>query len=128
MLTRWKTKGHIKDFNYKALYYNDGLLPRSTCGYFVGLVGCRRFKPGYPLKIIVSSMGNPLYLPLATFLHNKLFKTIPKVDSYIKNSFELVEKLRMLHTTGAHELVLLDVTSFFTHVPMNIAVDCVNEQ
>ena len=56
------------------------------------------------------------------------FKTIPKADSYIKNSFELVEKLRSLHFTGAHELISLDVTSLFTNVPIDIAVNCVNEQ
>ena len=28
MLTRWRTKGYIKDSNYKALYCSDGLLPR----------------------------------------------------------------------------------------------------
>jgi len=69
-------------------------------------------------------VGNPLY-SLATFLYNRLFKTIPKADSYIKNSFNLVDKLRMLHTTGAHDLISLDMTSLFTNVPMDIGV---NEQ
>ena len=84
MLTRWKTKGHIKDSDYKALYCSDGSLPRA---YELPKI----HKPGCPLRIIVSSVGSPLY-SLATFLHNRLFKTIPKADSYIKNSFELVKK------------------------------------
>ena len=65
---------------------------------------------------------------LAIYLHNRLFKTIPKADSYIKNSFELVEKLKKLHITSEHKLISLDVTSLFMNVPMDIAVDCVNEQ
>jgi len=82
-----------------------------------------------PFRIIVSSVGSPLY-SLATFLHNKLFKTIPKTDSNVRNSFKLVEKLRSVHFTGAHELISLDVTSLFTNdgfVPTNVAIDCVNE-
>ncbi|XP_018338460.1 PREDICTED: uncharacterized protein LOC108746286 [Trachymyrmex septentrionalis] len=77
-------------------------------------------------EIIVSSVGSPLH-PLATFLHKKLFKAIPRADSYIKNSFELVERLRDVHFTGTHELTSLDVTSLFTNVPTEVAIDCVNE-
>ncbi|KYQ53742.1 hypothetical protein ALC60_07325 [Trachymyrmex zeteki] len=64
----------------------DGLLPR-----VYGLP--KIHKPDCPLRIIVSSIDSPLYA-LATFLHNILFKTIPKADSYIKNSFQFVEKLK----------------------------------
>ena len=67
------------------------------------------------------------YYSLATFLHKKLFKTIPRADSYVKNSFELVERLRDVHFTGAHELTSLDVTSLFTNVPTDVAIECVNE-
>ena len=105
---------------HKMLYCSDGLLPR-----VYGLP--KIHKPGCPLRIIVSSIGNPLY-SLATYLHNMLFKTIPKADSYIKNSFQLVEKLKRLYITGEYKLISLDVTSLFTNVPIEIAVDCVNEQ
>ncbi|XP_018353715.1 PREDICTED: uncharacterized protein LOC108755288 [Trachymyrmex septentrionalis] len=74
----------------------------------------------------MSSVGSPLH-SLATFLHKKLFKTIPRADSYMKNSFELVERLRDVHFTGTHELTSLDVTSLFTNVPTDVAIDCVNE-
>ncbi|XP_018343348.1 PREDICTED: uncharacterized protein LOC108749265 [Trachymyrmex septentrionalis] len=119
MLTGWKTRGHIKDSEYKALYCSDGSLPRAY-----GLP--KIHKPDCPLRIIVSSVGSPLH-PLATFLHKKLFKAIPRADSYIKNSFELVERLRDVHFTGTHELTSLDVTSLFTNVPTEVAIDCVDE-
>ena len=109
MLTKWKTRGHIKDSEYRALYCSDGSLPRTYGLSKIHKLGC-------PFRIIMSSMGSPLY-SLAAFLQNKLFKTIPKIDSNIKNSFELVEKLRSVHFTGAHELISLDVTSLFTNVP-----------
>ena len=36
VLIRWKTKGHIKDSDYKALYCSDGSLPLEP-------IGCRKF-------------------------------------------------------------------------------------
>jgi len=57
-----------------------------------------------------------------------LFKTIPEADSYIKNSFQLVKKLKRLYITGEHKLISLNVTSLFTNLLLEIAVDCVNEQ
>ncbi|XP_018337091.1 PREDICTED: uncharacterized protein LOC108745430 [Trachymyrmex septentrionalis] len=79
MLTRWKTRGHIKDSEYRALYCSDCSLPRAY-----GLP--KIHKLGFPLRIIVSSVGSPLY-SLTTFLHNKLFKTIPRADSHVKKQF-----------------------------------------
>ena len=83
-----KVISKILNKDYKALYCNDGLLPR-----VYGLP--KIHKPGCLLKIIVPSVGSPLY-SLITFLHNRLFKIIPKANSYIKNSFDLVDKLRIL--------------------------------
>ena len=59
MLTRWKTKGHITDSEYRTLYCSDGLLPR-----VYGLP--KIHKPDCPLRIIISSIGSPLYA-LATY-------------------------------------------------------------
>ncbi|XP_018346175.1 PREDICTED: uncharacterized protein LOC108750859 [Trachymyrmex septentrionalis] len=119
MLTRWKTKKYISETKYKTLYCSDGSLPRA---YGVPKI----HKPCCPLRVIVSSLGSPLY-PLATFLHNILIKSIPKAKSHIKNSFELVEKLKRLHTTDQYKLISLDVKSLFTNVPVDIAIDCINE-
>ena len=69
MLTTWKIKDYIKDSKYKTLYCSDGLFSD------YGLP--KIHKPSCPLRIIVSSIGSPLYA-LATYLHNILFKTIPK--------------------------------------------------
>ncbi|KYN22560.1 hypothetical protein ALC57_05086 [Trachymyrmex cornetzi] len=81
-ITKWKTCGHINEAYYRKLYCSDGTLSRA---YAVSKV----HKPNCPFSIIVSSMGSLVY-SLASHLHNILFETIPKVDSYIKNSFQLV--------------------------------------
>ena len=65
------------------------------------------------------------WLHICTIYYSRLFL---KADSYIKNSFQLVEKLKRLYFTDKHKLILLDVISLFTNVPIEIAVDCVNEQ
>ena len=36
LLTEWRTKGYIKDSDYKALYCSDGLLP--SCLIFTSLI------------------------------------------------------------------------------------------
>jgi len=108
MLTRWKTKNYISETKYRTLYC-DRSLPRI---YELPKI----HKPGCRLRVIVSSIGSPLYL-LATFLHNILFKSIPKANSYIvKISFELVENLKRLHITDEYKLISLDVKSLFTNV------------
>jgi len=49
-------------------------------------------KPNHLFKIIISYVDSPMY-SLASFLHNFIIKGISKAQSYISNSFELVEKL-----------------------------------
>ena len=39
-----------------------------------------------------------------------------------------MEKLKRLHTTDQYKLISLDVKSLFTNVPVEIAIDCINEQ
>jgi len=54
LLTRWRNKKFIDIHTYRKLHTTDGLLPRAY-----GL--SKIHKQGYPLRIIVSSIGSPLY-------------------------------------------------------------------
>ncbi|KYN44950.1 hypothetical protein ALC56_00602 [Trachymyrmex septentrionalis] len=92
ILTRWKTKNYISDTKYRTV-----------------------------LRVIVSSIGNPLY-PLATYLHNILFKSIPKANSYIKNSFELVDKYRRRKIFGISD-IRLDEHSMISVSPFNALIN-----
>ena len=89
MLSRWKNKDYIPDSLYRHLNRTEGILPRAY-----GLP--KIHKPGCPLRIIISSVDSPLY-NLAKFLHNIIFKSVPRPDNSVKNSFQLVEKLRDLY-------------------------------
>ncbi|XP_018360880.1 PREDICTED: uncharacterized protein LOC108759762 [Trachymyrmex cornetzi] len=119
LLTKWKKKGYIDDLTYKKLYCSDGRLSRE---YGVPKI----HKPQVPLRIIVSSVGSPLHA-LATFLHKILFESIPRTESYLKNSFQLIDVLKNVHIDNNYSLVSLDVVSLFTNVPLDIALDCINE-
>ena len=50
-------------------------------------------KQNYPLRIIVSSINSPLY-NLSLFLHNIINDSIPEAPSFIKNSTDLINKLK----------------------------------
>jgi len=59
------------------------------------------------------------------FLHNIIIKTIPKADSHIKNSFELVKELDGL--SDEVKLMSIDIMSFFTNVPIDYAIDYIKD-
>ena len=121
MVLKWKNCEYISLANYRHLNCTDGILPRAY-----GLP--KIHKPNCPLRVIISSIGTPLH-PLATFLHKILVKSLPKANSYIKNSFDLVEKLTDNHIDGNnHRLISLDVISLFTNVPIELVVNSIEKR
>ncbi|XP_039303911.1 uncharacterized protein LOC120357488 [Solenopsis invicta] len=117
LLSIWKDKGFIEQHIYRSLLTTDGVLPRAY-----GLP--KIHKPNNPLRIIISSINSPLH-SLAYFLHNIIYNSIPEADSFVKNSFHLVNKLNGLHVESDLVLVSLDVVSLFINVPKNLAVESV---
>src|SRR5436190_23547964 len=99
---------YIPESLYRSLNCTDGILPRAY-----GLP--KIHKPNCPLRIIVFSMNSPLY-NFAKFLHNLIFKSIPRPDNTIKNSFHLVDKLKDLYIEDHFKLISLDVVSLFTNI------------
>ena len=116
-LKRWKRLDYISESTYKLLNCTEGVLPRAY-----GLL--KIHKPNCPLRIIVSCDNSPLY-NLATFLHKIIYNSIPKADSFIANSFQLVNKLRNTHIDEGLKLVSLDVVSLFTNVPVDLALESI---
>ncbi|XP_067205235.1 uncharacterized protein [Linepithema humile] len=113
-LNRWRQKGFISKSIYLSLLSSDGTLPRAY-----GLP--KVHKDNCPLRIIVSCINSPLY-KLAMFLHNVLHNSIPKPDSHIKNSFQLIDMLKDKIIDDDTDLVSLDVVSLFTNVPSELAI------
>lgn len=112
-MSRWKKFNYIDDSTYRNLNCTAGVLPRAY-----GLP--KLHKQNYPLRIIVSSKNSPLY-PLSKFLHKIIYDSIPKTQSYIYNSFDLVNKLKYIRIENDYKLISLDVTSLFTNLPLDLA-------
>ncbi|XP_029674796.1 uncharacterized protein LOC115242551 [Formica exsecta] len=105
---------------YKKLNCTDGVLPRA---YGVPKI----HKTGHPLRVIVSSTNTPLY-ELAAFLHNIINSSIPTTSSHINNNFQLVEKLKNKYIHENFKLISLNVVSLFTNVPIDLAMDSINNR
>jgi len=80
-----------------------------------------------PLRIIVSSTGSPLH-NLAVYLQRILHVSLPTPHSYVKNSYDLIDRLSDLHIPEDCGLVSFDVVSLFTNVPTDIVIDAINER
>ncbi|KYN17971.1 DNA repair and recombination protein pif1, mitochondrial [Trachymyrmex cornetzi] len=121
LLSGWKRWNYITDSRFRILYSSDGILPRV---YALPKI----HKENTPFRIIVSSIGSPLHM-LVSFLQNILVVSLPEANSYIKNSFQLIDNnLKGMHIKDNYKLISLDVISLFTNVPMDLAVDCINEK
>jgi len=118
--TRWKNKEFIDIQIYRNLHTTDGLLSRAY-----GLP--KIHKQGHPLRIIVSSIGSPLY-SLSNYLHNIIKSSIPTPLSFIKNSYHLVSKLNGITLDSQLELASLDVVSLFTNVPFELVYEGIQKR
>lgn len=80
-------------------------------------------KPGNKLRFIVSNINAPSH-NVAKFLVNEFSKLKQYDDFSIKNSFDLIEKLKTVKLNSDEILVSFDITSYFPSVPVNEALKC----
>jgi len=114
LIKTWSENDIIDDITYRGLKCTNGNLPRCY-----GLP--KIHKPGYPLRIVVSSVGSPLY-EVAKFLHGILKESIKKPMSYTKDSWSFVNNINR-KIIAPHEIfVSLDVTSLFTNIPKELVM------
>jgi len=120
LLTRWLKHNFITTSIYKKIFCSDGTLPRAY-----GLP--KIHKPGSQYRIIVSTIDSPLY-PLAVYLHKIINDNIPKPRSHIKNSLQLIEKIKNKALNDNQALISLDVVSLFTNIPIDLAIECISKK
>ena len=114
LLKKWKRLDVVTVPTYNKLNSSNPTLPRAY-----GLP--KIHKPGTPLRIIISSIGSPLH-NLAAFLHEIIHNSLPPSESYIKNSFQLANRVSNLSVPLDSTLVSLDVVSLFTNVPVDLVI------
>ncbi|XP_071628256.1 uncharacterized protein [Temnothorax longispinosus] len=112
--------GIINEQVFRHLNCTNGNLPRSY-----GLP--KIHKIGSPLRIIVSTLGSPLY-NIASRLQNILEKSVPKPESYVKDGWSFVELIRGVRVGDGDVLISLDVTSLFTNVPKDLVLKAIEER
>lgn len=119
-LKKWLKKGYISNKEYYSLRSSDSLLPKCY-----GLP--KIHKENTPFRIIVSSINTSLY-SIATFLHKIISENIPTIKSNINNSFELYSMLSGKKISTDDILISLDVVSLFTNIPIDLAIESVNNR
>jgi len=112
MIKTWFEAKVIDEWQYRRLKCTNGNLPRCY-----GLP--KIHKPRHPLRIIVSSLGNPLY-DVARFLNNLLSASLKKPRSHIKDCWSFVKAIKRLKIDPNDIMVSLDVTSLFTNIPKEL--------
>jgi len=115
MLKMWWDNKIIDDSMYKALRCTNGNLPRCY-----GLP--KVHKQGFPLRIVVSSVGSFLY-DVGKYLHEIINNSIKKPASNIKDSWSFLSRINKDQYIETNEIMVsLDVTSLFNNIPKELVM------
>jgi len=84
-------------------------------------------KENLSFRIIVSSINTALY-KIGSLLQKIISDCVPKPSSHVNNSFELYRRLSGLKLASSESVFSLDVVSLFTNIPLNLALDSINNR
>ncbi|XP_037528652.1 uncharacterized protein LOC119405898 [Rhipicephalus sanguineus] len=104
---------------HKQLYYKL-LCHNGSAPAIYGLP--KVHKTDIPLRPIVDFTRSPLYR-LSGFLHRVISPLVGKGATYIRNTYDFIEKVKNTIVDPDEVLVSFDVVSLFTSVPLDMAVD-----
>lgn len=82
-------------------------------------------KEGAPHRPIVNIIRGPTYL-LAKYLAQKLKPLVGLTESFVKDSSSFVNELKGIMIDLDDILVIFDVVSLYTNIPINEAIDVIN--
>jgi len=116
----WLQNNIIDELTYKKLKCTNGNLPRCY-----GLP--KIHKPGYPLRIIVSSLGSPLY-EVARFLNSVLGVSVKRPASHVKDCWTFAKKIKGMTIELDTILLSLDVASLFTNLPKELIMQAIENR
>ena len=83
-------------------------------------------KEGVPMRPIVNTIGSPTY-ELAKYVGKILAPLAGKTDSYIKDSSDFVNLIKEERVEPKDMLIIFNVVSVFTKIPLNDAIQVINE-
>ncbi|XP_077522970.1 uncharacterized protein LOC144133699 [Amblyomma americanum] len=105
--------------HHKSLYFRL-LCHNGSAPALYGLPNIH--KEGVPMRPIVDFTRSPLY-ELSGYLHRVFAPLAGKGSTFIRNSYEFIEKVRDIFVDDDDLMVSFDVKSLFTSVPVGLAVD-----
>ncbi|XP_062541137.1 uncharacterized protein LOC134209171 [Armigeres subalbatus] len=120
ILDGWKENKYIESKIHRRLNVSNCNLPR-----IYGLP--KIHKEGRPLRPVVSTIGSTTYR-LAQYLSNILGKVVGKTDSHVINSFTFATEVSGTQIDEDEVMFSLDVTSLYTNVPVDYAIECINQR
>jgi hypothetical protein len=84
-------------------------------------------KPTLTIRPIISNIAHPTE-NLSKHLHKIIHNTAIKAQTYIKNSYTLVEQLKNIHTTQHTYIITADIESLYTNIPHTDGEKIVTQQ
>lgn len=120
LIKGWVDENMITSSTGKSLKINNSVPPKI---YFLPKI----HKTGVPLRPIVSNIGSPTYR-LAKYCSQSLTQVVGKTQYHTKDSWSFAESIRGLRLPENHKLISLDVTSLFTNVPIELALQCIEDR
>ena len=124
-LCRLKRK-HSKEHQWVQLHYNQ-LLPTGNSSPLARFYGLPKiYKANRPMCPIVSACGTSTY-KLVKYLTKILMVYIGHISSFVKDSKDLMDKLKSIKLQDSEELATFDVSALFTSIPVNQALDVINQ-
>jgi uncharacterized protein (UPF0335 family) len=104
------------------------LIPRAHSSQIPKLYGLPKIhKSNVPLRPIVSAVGSPTQA-LAKYLAWRLQPYVEQANSYVKNSEDFITKILNVDVERDDILVSFDVVSLFTNIPVQEAIDIINNK
>jgi len=117
LVKSWRDNDITNESTYRRLNSTNGNLPRCY-----GLP--KIHKTGFPLRIIVSALGSPLY-NVAKYIHDILQISILEPKSHIKDGWTFANNLKDKFINDDEIMILLDVAALFTNIPKELVLSAV---
>ena len=87
----------------------------------------RSIRPVAPLRPMVSSINSPTY-HLSRYLANILSPLWGNTPHFVRNSEDLVKKIRGLQVENEDKSISFDVKSLFTKVPIDLSLQIIDRR
>ncbi|XP_072745804.1 uncharacterized protein [Anoplolepis gracilipes] len=120
LLKSWLSNELIDERTYKHLNCTNGNLP---CCYGLPKI----HNPGFPLRIIVTTVGSPLY-NLSTYIQDILQRSIIKPALHINDGWSFSKKIKDGIIESRQVMISLDVSSLFTNVPKELVLSTIEKR